>query len=162
MALIDRGVRSLVIPSFASAALWALYAVLQVLNWVWQRSAFSDFPPDSGSYIPPVATPVLRLLWMAGVLAALVVIAVVLYWRAADARRVVAQGASACGGLVVGFVSLWLTPSEFGFGGNYLQEPTTRFTVGVLLGTTAAAAFLALALITWRGRGTSRPSSTVA
>ncbi|HEY0903501.1 MAG TPA: hypothetical protein VGE14_06400, partial [Marmoricola sp.] len=75
------------------------------------------------------------------------VIAVVLVRRPASTKRVVAQSAFASGGLALGFVSIWLTPSEFGFGGNFVQEPSTEVNVGVLIGMGAAAAFLTLAII---------------
>lgn len=149
MAPTSDGLRSLWLVSLTGAALWTLYAGLQAWDWFSQRSAFDRLVASgSGQYSPPVPSPVLRLVWLVAVLAALAVLGVAVRRYARGNVRAMAPVGLACAGLLVGLVSIWLTPSRWGFSrGDFIVRQSGEFTAGVLISLCAGAAFLILTIV---------------
>ena len=149
MAPTGDGLRPLRLPSLTGASLWIAYAGLKAWNWSSQRSAFDRFlASGSGQYAPPAPSPVLRLLWLAAVLVALAVLGVAVHRLGTGSGRATAPVVLAGGGLLLGFVSIWLTPSRFGLSrGDFIIRPSAEFDLGVLIALCAAAAFLVLAVV---------------
>jgi hypothetical protein len=95
------------------------------------------------------------------VLAALAILAVVAFRREPSGKLAVTQILLAAGGLVGGLVSLGLTPSHFGMARNVMEQPSDEFSVGVLTGIGAAAAYATLLIVAERHRRRSTIGSRI-